>query len=125
MYPLDRPGLRLGVAVAHLALGLQSGELPFLDVDLAVLVEIEALDELLLILLPVREQCAHVGAFILRARDLRALRGSISYRVAVGALQDQPLGVALVGLGPALVLLGEHLGAVGRDDALAGSVDEQ
>src|SRR5262245_60753002 len=68
---LHRARLRLRELLADFALRLQARELPFLHVELAVAVEVEALLEAPRVLLPLREQGAHVGALLAGCHDRR------------------------------------------------------
>ena len=96
-------GAQFAVVGGDLALRLRPGEFPFLQVELAILVEVEALEQFRRPRLPFGEQQLDVLGDVEIEIDAAA-RGELAEGIDFLALDEQPFCVAAVALDPGVLL---------------------
>ena len=117
-------GEHLGALLQHLAPGLRAREFPFIEVDRAVAVQVEALQQRLVIGLPLGQQVADLRTRVEHRRDA-AERREVADHIQRIVRDQRPLRVALVAPVEHVATPDQHVGALGVDRDHAAAVFEQ
>ncbi len=123
MHPFNQSVRLFGLLLAHFPNGLCPRQFPFLEIDIAVLFEIETLEQPGFVILPVGEQGGDFRSLLGSAASLAAVRGEFAQRVEHVAVRQQPFGITQAAFSPALVFAGDDFGTFRENHAAAGVIE--